>query len=267
MACRRLGPLLLFSVAGLLTPSIARAQNTTCAGADFIVLNERVSQEIPSDGNLFFVTRVISGRSYSIMTWGSSPLVSVHLHIDLFADERCTIPAPGLRNQTPFVEPALEAERFEAAGHEGDQTSIISAPTTGYLFIRVRNDGGPGITARVLAIETTLFSPWWFTGGTNQAYVEVRNNMINATTATLTLYTKDGSVCGTSEVALNGNGNTAIAVNAVGSCEAAISGSAQIAFNGTPGGIAANLTTIDALNGTSFDSPFTPRMVWGTFGR
>jgi hypothetical protein len=28
-----------------------------------------------------------------------------------------------------------------------------------------------------------------------------------------------------------------------------------------PGGVTANITTIDVVYGTSFDSPFTPRMV------
>jgi hypothetical protein len=119
----------------------------------------------------------------------------------------------------------------------------------------------------VLFIETTLFSPWWFTGGTNQAYVEVRNNMNAATTAALTFYRSNGTVCGTTNVPMSGNGNAAVEINTVGACAAAVSGSAQIAFPGTAGGLAANITTLSVPNGTSFDSPSVPRMVWGTFTR
>jgi hypothetical protein len=67
-------------------------------------------------------------------------------------------------------------------------------------------------------------------------------------------------------VSVAGNGNSALSVGALGTC-AGGSGSAQIAFAGTPGGIVANITTIDAVNGTSFDSPFVARMVWSTFSR
>ena len=68
-------------------------------------------------------------------------------------------------------------------------------------------------------------------------------------------------------VPIAADGNAAIAVNSVGTCLAASSGSAQIAFQGMPGGIVANITTISAPDGTSFDSPFVPRMVWSMLNR
>jgi len=102
---------------------------------------------------------------------------------------------------------------------------------------------------------------------TNQAFVEIRNNMNDTTDARLTAYGPTGAVCGTTTLSIPGNGNTAVAINSLGSCASTVSGSAQIAFPGTPAGLVANTTTIDAVNGTSFDSPFTPRMVWSTFSR
>ena len=122
-------------------------------------------------------------------------------------------------------------------------------------------------TVHTLFIETTLFSPWWFVGGTNNAFAEVRNNMNSSTTAFITFYSSTGAVCGTTSAVIPGNGNTAVNIGAVGTCLGAISGSAQIAFAGTPGGLVANITTIDGVVGTSFDAPFTPRMVWSTFSR
>jgi hypothetical protein len=83
--------------------------------------------------------------------------------------------------------------------------------------------------------------------------------MDTATTSTCSIF---GADCGTTSAALAGGGNAAILINSVGSCAAAVSGSAQIAFDGTPGGLAANITTISVPDGTSFDSPFTPTMVW-----
>ena len=174
---------------------------------------------------------------------------------------------PGGRRNGSDHEPSLVV----GSGHDGDVDSII--PTEdGTLYISVTNWVASTYLAHVLAIETTLFSPWWFTGGTNQAFIEVRNNMSAETTVRVTLYRSDGSVCGATAVSVAGDGNAAISVTSVGDCgaapsESALSGSAQIAFGGTPGGMAANITTIDVVNGTSFDAPFTPRMVWSTFSR
>ena len=40
----------------------------------------------------------------------------------------------------------------------------------------------------------------------------------------------------------------------------------SISYDGPPGSIAANTTTLSGATGLSFDSPFTPRMVWSSFG-
>jgi hypothetical protein len=118
-----------------------------------------------------------------------------------------------------------------------------------------------------MVFETTIFSPWWFAGGTNQAYGEVRNNSGDTVAATLTAFRPNGTVCGTTNLTIAGDGNTAVDIGALGTCRASVSGSAQIAFQGAPGGVTANITTIDVTLGTSFDSPFSPRMVWSLLDR
>ena len=110
---------------------------------------------------------------------------------------------------------------LRTASHNGDAVSII--PTfTGTLFVRVINSVATAYYASTVVMETSLFSPWWFTGGTNQAYVELRNNMNGATTGTLTFYASTGAVCGTSNFSLTGNGNTAVLINGVGTCVGSI---------------------------------------------
>jgi hypothetical protein len=247
----------------ILLPSVAQAANTTCANADFLFTNERAQYGIAASSNLFFKANVIAGRSYAVMAWGPFQDVGeggVSLGVDLFSDNTCTTTAGGT-NASDY-EPFL----FGIIGHSADHDNII--PTlTGPIYIRVNNSLASAYTIHVVIVETTIFSPWWFTGGTNQAYVEVRNNMSSATTVELTVYTASGSVCGSSSPLLMGNGNTAILINSLGTCQDSLSGSAQIAFAGTPGGVVANITTINVPQGTSFDSPFAPRMVWGGFSR
>jgi len=247
----------------LLMPSVAQAANTTCANADFLFLNERAQYSMGASSSLFFKTNVVAGRSYAVMTWGPTQDAGeggVSLGVDLFSDNTCTSTAGG--NIPDDYEPFL----YGIIGHNADHDNIIPT-TTGPIYIRVNNSIASAYAIHVVIVETTIFSPWWFTGGTNQAYVEVRNNMNSATSAELTVYQSNGAVCGTSSAVIDGNGNAAILINSLGTCATALSGSAQIAFAGTPGGLVANITTINVPQGTSFDSPFAPRMVWGGFSR
>jgi hypothetical protein len=250
----------------ILNPSVALAANTTCANADFLFLGERAQYTIASTGSLFFKARVTANRSYAVLAWGPFQDVSeggVDLNVTLYSDSTCTSGAPGV-DATDF-EPLVSMPG--GAGHVADQDNLIP-PADGVVYIQVANNVGASYLAHVLIIETTLFSPWWYTGGTNVAFVEIRNNMNEPTTAQLTLFGSNGLACGTvTDLTIPGNGNRAVAVNSTGSCAGALSGSAQISFAGTPGGLTANITTIDVVNGTSFDSPFTPRMVWSTFSR
>jgi len=266
MKFRRALPTLISACATvcILMPSVAQAANTICANADFLFMNERAQYSIGASSSLFFKTNVVAGRSYAVMTWGPVTDVSeggVSLGVDLYSDNTCTTAAGGAIPDD--FEPFLFGIN---TGHNADHDNIIPT-STGPLYIRVNNSIASPYTIHVVIVETTIFSPWWFTGGTNQAYVEVRNNMSSPTTAELTAYQANGVVCGTSSAVIEGNGNAAILINNLGTCSTALSGSAQIAFAGTPGGLVANITTINVPQGTSFDSPFAPRMVWGGFSR
>jgi hypothetical protein len=247
----------------LLAPSVAQAANTTCANADYIFPGERAAYTIGASGSLFFKTRVTAGRSYTVIAWGPTTDASeggVNLSVELWSDNTCAVNVAGLdsTDYEPYV--------WNVDSHAADQDSVI--PTAdGTLYIQVANALGTTYTTHVLVMETTLFSPWWFVGGTNQAYIEMRNNMTAATVAHVTAYRANGTVCGTTDVNVAANGNAAVEVATLGSCAGAVSGSAQISFAGTPGGMVANITTLNVTAGTSFDSPFAPRMAWSTFSR
>jgi hypothetical protein len=253
------------AIVGLSKPSIAQEPpGALCNSSPYLFPGQQresvVNPAALRDG--YYKTRVTAGRSYSVMAWGPAPAGGVvDLTLALFSDSACTTPAES--STTLSYEPSTVVP-----GHSGAQASIV--PTfTGPLYIRVTNNNVfRDETVNILLMETTQFSPWWFTGGTNQAFIEVRNNMfVPSVLIQVTLFRSDGSICGSSDNFIPGNGNIAIAVKTIGACATAVSGSAQIAFLGTPGGIAANITTIDVVNGTSFDSPFTPRMTWSTFSR
>jgi hypothetical protein len=98
--------------------------------------------------------------------------------------------------------------------------------------------------------------------GSNNAFAEIKNAASASISYTLTAYAPNGAVCGTASGTLPGDGNTAINIRTLGTCLAAGSGSAQVAFQGPPGAVIGNITTLDATTGLSFDAPFTPRMPW-----
>jgi hypothetical protein len=246
---------------GLMAASTAQGQiNTSCANANFIFLGERVSQFHQNNASLYFKARVTGGRSYTVIAWAPFQAAGqggANLAVSIWGDAACSTEAIG-------VDPTDYEPRVNLIpDHTGEQDSIIPS-ADGVIYIQVANSVGIAYTTQLLVIETTLFSPWWFTGGSNQAFIEMRNNMSTETVARVTMYRPDGIACGSTAVTIPGNGNAAISVGVL--CGAG-SGSAQIAFAGTPGGMIANTTTIDAVNGTSFDSPFAPRMVWSTFSR
>ena len=182
-----------FAAVGVFSPSVAQAANNSCVNADFLFLGERAQCTIASTGSLFFKARVTANRSYSVLAWGPTQDVGeggVNLSVTLYSDSSCTTGAAGA-DSTDY-EPLVSL----VPGHASDSDSLIP-PADGVVYIQVANNIGAPYTMHVLIIETTLFSPWWFTGGTNQAFVEIRNNMNDTTDAKLTAYGPTGAVCGT----------------------------------------------------------------------
>ena len=175
MTAHRLGAMCLAACSALCTlqPSPAHAQPQpppACSLAKFAFLGERVQHEVASGGTLYYKTNVRAGRSYALFVW--APEQSADLSLDLFSERTCSTPAVEAA-PLPFEPSVTGAAPFRV----GTQTSIVPA-VSGELFIRVRHTSPLApLIVNTLVIETTLFSPWWFTGGTNQAFIEIRNNM------------------------------------------------------------------------------------------
>lgn len=247
------------TAAALAMPALASADNTTCANAEVLMIGETASDTAPASGSVFFKTRLVAGRSYSVMTWAPFEDLGeggADLNVEVFSDSACTA---SVSPQGADVEPSLSF-----ANADGDAVNFI-ASVTGDFRIRVDETLARTYTVRVAFIETSQFSPWWFVGSTNQAFAEIRNTTQSAINVTLTARGSNGTACGSSTVVIPANGNTAIAIKTLGTCAASVSGSADIAHDGQAGAVVANITTIDAVTaGTSFDAPFSPRMTWAS---
>lgn len=122
--------------------------------------------------------------------------------------------------------------------------------------------GTPG-GFRLRVVETTLFSPWFFSGGGFEAFVLIRNTTGTAHAATVTLSSADGTTAGppqTSVVPANGSYNLQVsAPSPAGFGLATASGGVYIAHEGPPGSLIANVTSLSFGSGVSFDTPASPR--------
>jgi hypothetical protein len=263
---RMTGIALLGLFLGLCVPTFAVADNTTAANAEFLFLGEVAEDFIGASGGgsdqSWWKVHLVARRSYSFSAWApdtDASEASVSLDLDMFADDGTTTPA-GVSHTD--VEPRIDI----IAAHAGDQLTFIPN-ATGTYRLRVRNLTAAAYNVHVLGIETTLFSPWYFVDTTSgyEGFVEIRNSTSQTLAVTVTAYNASGGIVGTTTVNLAANGNTVVTMGATFGARGR--GSVQIAHRGTAGAVAANITTLSATTGLSFDAPFTPRMTWSSFKR
>jgi hypothetical protein len=139
----------------------------------------------------------------------------------------------------------------------------VAAVTNSY-YVRIYKLGcctGRTGNFQFRVIDTTLVSPWWFVSGAAgyDAYIELANTTTVAVSVTVTVRAANGTTLGTSTASIPVGGNLALPVSGFGGGISSGSGSTQVSHNGPPGAIVGNVTTLSAVTGLSFDSPFSPR--------
>ncbi len=119
---------------------------------------------------------------------------------------------------------------------------------------------------RFKVVDTALNGPWFFVESATSynAFIEIGNTTNAAVSVRVTVRNSAGATLGTPQtVAIPAYGNSALnVVSSFGTTVANGSGSVQIAHNGAPGAIVANVTTLSAMTGLSFDAPLTRRQNW-----
>lgn len=229
------------------------ADNTTAPNARELFLGQAQFQSYAAGASRWYKAHLVAGRSYQLLVWApyTDPSQAViSLDSAFFQDDGLTI---ATTVYTGDVEPRMEAS------NNNDAERIIPALTAVHRF-RVTNASAGAYAVNVMLVETTLFSPWYFAASGYDGYVTIRNNMSQTVTVIITAYAANGAVVGSTSVAIPANGNTFVTVSSLG---AAASGSVQIAHNGSLNGVSANVTSLNAATGLSFDAPFTARMSWG----
>ncbi|MPZ17663.1 MAG: hypothetical protein GEV06_07110 [Luteitalea sp.] len=249
---------LVVATAMLCTGStVAWADNTTSDNADFLFMGQVRSTTLsPEIKKRWFKARFVEGRSYYLYAWApyTDPSESsVNLQGSGFADDGFS-----LGPNTLLSEPHLFLH-----GHRGAQKVYLPGGS-GTVRLSVdwfQQTPTATFTVHVLLVETTLFSPWWYTSVDDgyEGFVEIKNNTDIQRRVYLTAYSGDGTVVGQTSTVILANGNTVVGLKAHFTLTGDQSGSVQLAHDGAQGAISANITTLSATTGLSFDSPFTTR--------
>jgi hypothetical protein len=109
-----------------------------------------------------------------------------------------------------------------------------------------------------------LSSPWFFRDVNYDGIMEIRNHSNSPQQVRTTVYNHAGAViCSLTDTIVKNGGNVFGVGAACGLANAF--GTVQISHSGAPGAITANITTLSANTGLSFDAPFTPRHVYAGF--
>jgi len=221
------------------------AQNTTPAMARFLPVDGDWSNPSIDGTNTqrWYTVGLVNGRSYCAITVPHPDATDVFVDTvtDVYSDNAGTVLV--INNDDSFNEPV--SWRFSRA------CFIYSAATSLVAKLKVSLLGPipAGITpVRFKIVDTALNGPWFFVESalSYNAFIEIGNTTNTSVTVTVTIRNSVGATIGTPQtVAIAAYGNTALdVVNSFGTTVASGSGSVQIAHNGAPGAIVANVTTL-----------------------
>jgi hypothetical protein len=205
----------------------------------------------PADQN-WFRYQVKAGRSYCVEVDNGETETSIRdTVLDIFASDGVTSLG---HNDDVTDEPSasLLSRVCYIAGVSEDNLAKVTAGATG-------TNG----TFRVRVVDTTFFCPWFFSGSGFEAFVLIKNTTGTARSVTVSLYQPSGAAVGaplSGTAPVNGSFNIQVSAappNGFGLGSA--NGSVQIAHNGPPGGLIANVTSLSFTSGVSFDTPASPR--------
>ena len=171
----------------------------------------------------------------------------------------CAELAPAPDAQTSAA-PTLSAIRADASTMLaiGARRVCFVAPATETVLLEVTQTDPALRSHLLLAIETTLWTNWFFIGGDYSSYTLLRNTSDAAVQVTITWRADTGAGVGSESIVLPPGG--VVFRNAREKTDgSAFAGSIEIAHDGDPTALVSSQTTLSATTGLSFDSIARPR--------
>ena len=243
--------LMMVTLASL--PVSAMAENNTAPLAKNVLIGSVSTDALgvaPADQN-WFRYQVKAGRSYCAEVDNGEVETSIRdTVLTVYRTDGTTIVGA---NDDIADEPAasvLSRVCYIATVDEDNLAKVTTGAT------------GTAGTFRIRIVDTTLFCPWFFSGAGFEAFILVKNTTATARQTTVTLYSPAGASLGTQSGTAPVNGSYNLQVSAAsptGFGLASANGGVQIAHNGPPGALIANVTSLSFGSGVSFDTPASPR--------
>jgi hypothetical protein len=228
--------------------------NNTAASAKPVLIGSTSSDSIgaaPSDQN-WFRFGVRAGRSYCVEVDNGKSDTS----------ERDPVLGVYRADGTTLVGSNDDIADEPGGGHLSRVCYIASASESNLARVTAGSNGSWG-GIRVRVVETTLFCPWFGplgSGGGFESFILIRNTTGSGHIARVTLTSAGGAEIGVQQSGLiPDNGSYNLQVSSDFGLSGA-SGGAWIAHDGPPGGLIANVTTLNFGSGVSYDTPAVPRL-------
>lgn len=247
---------LLVSIAFLLlSPVQLFAQNVSAGHAAHLTIGQQaVVQDLANSASQgWFDFQARAGRSYCVsvtfsqmsqlragMTQGD-PNVTVYqmdgTTVVATNDDIDTEPDASLQSRACFIWP--------------------NVAITGYIKVAQSQDIANTYDVRI--IETTMFCPWFFIGGDYNAFTLIRNTTDTAVNYTINWRNSGGTIVGTTNGAIAGNGNVALNARTFVNPATTVNGGIEIVHDGSEDALKASTTTLSGTTGLSFDALFEQR--------
>ncbi|HEX2341473.1 MAG TPA: hypothetical protein VHI98_13420, partial [Vicinamibacterales bacterium] len=185
----------------LLSPLPARADNTSCKGAIFLVPDGSLHTGMfTAAGQLrWFRFAPKAGRSYSIGIENLSP-TDLQPWVEFSEDNTRLESCTGPEFTTLFTESQEPASKA-VKGTIGSARASFTAEKSVDVFFAI-STGKVKQSYRIHVQETTMYSPWFTTMGTNETFYRLSNTTSGSVTATLRLVNEAGATVATHTVAI-----------------------------------------------------------------
>lgn len=209
----------------------ARADNTVCTGAIFVIPDGSLHQAVLApDQDRWFRFVAEPNRSYALLSENLDLTDSLGF-VGMASPIAPDCAGSDLPNAIPeTVSPAST----DPLGTVGSVRRTFVAATETNVFFRVRSTAAGNIRIRVE--ETTIFSPAWTTNGTFETFYSLQNTTNRDINGTLTLYSLVGTVVDTITAVIPNRGTLSTNTSAMATSRSQ-TGVAVFTHDGPPGAI------------------------------
>ena len=211
---------------------------------------------------IWYRYRVRAGRSYCVEADnGKTDTSQRDTYLAIYRPDAVTV--IGQNDDIDFNEPT---QPEEPAAHFLSRVCYIATASEDNLAAVSLTGVDPPGGYRLRVVDTTLFCPGLgplFSGSGFESFILIKATTAVTHTATVTLTAASGATLGTQTGTVPPNGSYNLQVSAApptGFGLPGVTGGIWIAHDGPPGGVVANVTTINFGSGVSYDTPALPRV-------